>query len=67
MGFGFIWKKNLRNKIKKLEKENIDWVLEGINLFKIKDTENLKYVNGIGDGYRAACQDILKWIEKKER
>ena len=38
-----------------------------LSAFKVKDTENLKYVNGIGDGYRAACQDILKWIEKKER
>lgn len=65
--FRLIWVRRLRKKIEELEKENVDWVLEGINLFKVQDTENLKYVNGIGDGYRAACQDILKWIEKKEK
>lgn len=25
------------------------------------------YINGIDDGYYMACEDILKWIEKKEK
>lgn len=63
----FISARRLRKKVEELEKKNVDWVLEGINLFKINDVETLRYVNGIGDGYRAACEDILEWIEKKKK
>lgn len=65
--FRIIWVRSFRKKIEELEKKNVDWVLEGINFFKINDVETLRYVNGIGDGYKAACEDILEWIEKKEK
>ena len=39
------------------------------SISKIKDTIQMEgsidYLNGIDDGYYLACEDILKWIEKK--
>jgi hypothetical protein len=36
---------------------------------KIQDLtldEQVTYANGFDDGYYRACEDILKWIEKKK-
>lgn len=31
------------------------------------DENQTSYINGIDDGYYMACEDILKWMEKKEK
>ena len=30
------------------------------------ENDNVTYLNGFDDGYYRACEDILKWIEKKK-
>lgn len=66
MWFRFIWIKSFRKMIRKMERR-----CKEESISKIKDTIQMEgsidYLNGIDDGYYLACEDILKWIEKKEK
>lgn len=66
MLFRFIWVKSFRKNIRKMERKKRE---ENIN--KIKEAAGVEgsvdYLSGIDDGYYMACEDILKWIEKKEK
>ena len=66
MLFRFIWIKSFRKTIRKMERKKRE---ENIN--KIKEAAGVEgsvdYLSGIDDGYYMACEDILKWIEKKEK
>ena len=64
--FRFIWIKSFRKTVRKMERKKRE---ENIN--KIKEAAgaegSVDYLSGIDDGYYMACEDILKWIEKKEK
>jgi len=66
MLFRFIWIKSFRKNIRKMERKKRE---ENIN--KMKEAAGVEgsvdYLSGIDDGYYMACEDILKWIEKKEK
>lgn len=66
MWFRFIWIKSFRKTVRKMERKKRE---ENIN--KIKEAAGVEgsvdYLSGIDDGYYMACEDILKWIEKKEK
>lgn len=66
MLFRFIWIKSFRKTVRKMERKKRE---ENIN--KIKEAAGVEgsvdYLSGIDDGYYMACEDILKWIEKKEK
>ena len=66
MLFRFIWIKSFRKTVRKMERKKRE---ENIN--KIKEAAgaegSVDYLSGIDDGYYMACEDILKWIEKKEK
>lgn len=65
MLFRFIWIKSFRKTVRKMERKKRE---ENIN--KIKEAAGVEgsvdYLSGIDDGYYMACEDILKWIEKKK-
>lgn len=65
MLFRFIWIKSFRKTIRKMERKKRE---ENIN--KIKEAAGVEgsvdYLSGIDDGYYMACEDILKWIEKRK-
>ena len=66
MWFRFIWIKSFRKMVRKMERKNRE-----VNIKKIQETAavegSIDYLSGIDDGYYMACEDILKWIEKKEK
>lgn len=58
-----IWKKSFKKMIRKME-----YKMREDTIKKIQDLtldEQVTYANGFDDGYYRACEDILKWIEKK--
>lgn len=65
MWFRFIWIKSFRKIVRKMERKKRE---ENIN--KIKEAAGVEgsvdYLSGIDDGYYMACEDILKWIEKRK-
>lgn len=59
-----IWKKSFKKMIRKME-----YKMREDTIKKIQDLtldEQVTYANGFDDGYYRACEDILKWIEKKK-
>jgi len=65
MLFRFIWIKSFRKTVRKMERKKRE---ENIN--KMKEAAGVEgsvdYLSGIDDGYYMACEDILKWIEKRK-
>jgi hypothetical protein len=65
MWFRFIWIKSFRKIVRKMERnkreENIKKMQEAAGV-----EGSVDYLSGIDDGYYMACEDILKWIEKKK-
>ena len=65
MWFRFIWIKSFRKMIRKMERKNRE-----VNIKKIQETAavegSVDYLSGIDDGYYMACEDILKWIERRK-
>lgn len=60
-----IWKKSFKKMIRKME-----YKMREDTIKKIQDLtldEQVTYANGFDDGYYRACEDILKWIEKKRK
>ena len=66
MLFRFIWIKSFRKIVRKMERKNRE-----VNIKKIQEIAavegSVDYLSGVDDGYYMACEDILKWIEKKEK
>lgn len=66
MWFKFIWVKSFRIMIRKMERnkreENIKKMQEAAAV-----EGSVDYLSGVDDGYYMACEDILKWIEKKKK
>ena len=64
--FRFIWIKSFRKMVRGLERKKREE-----NIKKIQETAgaegSVDYLSGIDDGYYMACEDILKWIEKKRK
>ena len=62
--FRFIWIKSFRKMVRGLERKKREE-----NIKKIQEAAGVEgsvdYLSGIDDGYYMACEDILKWIEKK--
>lgn len=59
-----IWKKSFKKMIRKME-----YKMREDTIKKIQDLtldEQVTYANGFDDGYYRACEDILKWMEKKK-
>lgn len=65
MWFRFIWIKGFRKMVRGLERKKREETIE--NAVKAVNENQTSYINGIDDGYYMACEDILKWIEKKEK
>ena len=65
MWFRIIWIKSFRNKIRKMERKKREETIA--NAVKAVNENQTSYINGIDDGYYMACEDILKWIEKKKK
>lgn len=65
MLFRFIWIKSFRTMVRKMERKNRE-----NSIRKIQETAavegSVDYLSGVDDGYYMACEDILKWIEKKK-
>ena len=65
MWFRFIWIKSFRKIVRKMERnkreENIKRMQEAAAV-----EGSVDYLSGVDDGYYMACEDILKWIEKKK-
>ena len=63
--FRFIWIKSFRKMVRKMERnkreENIKRMQEAAAV-----EGSVDYLSGVDDGYYMACEDILKWIEKKK-
>ena len=63
--FRFIWIKSFRKMVRGLERKKREE-----NIKKIQEAAGVEgsvdYLSGIDDGYYMACEDILKWIEKKK-
>ena len=49
--------------VRGLERKKREETIE--NAVKAVSENQTSYSNGIDDGYYMACEDILKWIEKK--
>ena len=66
MLFRFIWIKSFRKTVRKMERnkreENIKKMQEAAAV-----EGSVDYLSGVDDGYYMACEDILEWIEKKEK
>ena len=64
--FRFIWIKSFRKMVRGLERKKREE-----NIKKIQEAAGVEgsvdYLSGIDDGYYMACEDILKWIEKKKK
>lgn len=64
--FRFIWIKNFRKTVRKMERnkreENIKRMQEAAAV-----EGSVDYLSGVDDGYYMACEDILEWIEKKKK
>lgn len=64
--FRFIWIKSFRKMVRGLERKKREE-----NIKKIQEAAGVEgsvdYLSGIDDGYYMACEDILKWIEKKRK
>lgn len=64
--FRFIWIKSFRKMVRKMERnkreENIKRMQEAAAV-----EGSVDYLSGVDDGYYMACEDILEWIEKKEK
>lgn len=59
-----IWKKSFKKMIRKME-----YKMREDTIKKIQDLtldEQVTYANGFDDGYYRACEEILKWMEKKK-
>ena len=59
-----IWKKSFKKMIRKME-----YKMREDTIKKIQDMvidEQVTYANGFDDGYYRACEEILKWVEKKK-
>ena len=63
--FKFIWIKSFRKMVRALERKKREETIE--NAVKAVNENQTSYINGIDDGYYMACEDILKWIEKKQK
>lgn len=63
--FKIIWIKSFHKKVRKMQRnkreETIKQAIAAVNEVQTS------YINGIDDGYYMACEDILKWIEKKKK
>lgn len=59
-----IWKKSFRRMIRKMQRVQREETIEKLKELAIED--QVAYLNGIDDGYYMACEDILKWIEKRK-
>lgn len=65
MLFRFIWIKSFRKIVRKMERKKREETIE--SAMNAADENQTSYINGIDDGYYMACEDILKWIEKKKK
>ena len=65
MLFRFIWIKSFRKTIRKMERKKREETI--VDAVKAVNESQTSYINGIDDGYYMACEDILKWIEKKKK
>lgn len=65
MLFRFIWIKSFRKMIREMQRRKREDTIEK-TMDKFFD-DAVSYLNGIDDGYYSACEDILEWIEKKEK
>lgn len=65
MWFRFIWIKSFRKMVRALERKKREETIA--NAVKAVNENQTSYINGIDDGYYMACEDILKWIKKKEK
>ena len=63
--FRFIWIKSFRKIVRSMERKKREETIE--SAMNAVDESQTSYINGIDDGYYMACEDILKWIEKKEK
>ena len=64
MWFRFIWIKSFRKTIRKMERKKREETI--VDAVKAVNESQTSYINGIDDGYYMACEDILKWIERKK-
>ncbi len=64
MWFRFIWIKSFRKTIRKMERKKREETIA--DAVKAINESQTSYINGIDDGYYMACEDILKWIERKK-
>lgn len=59
-----IWKKSFKKMIRKMEYKMREDTIKKIQDLTLE--EQVTYANGFDDGYFRACEDILKWMEKKK-
>lgn len=59
-----IWKKSFKKMIRKMEYKMREDTIKKIQDLAID--EQVTYANGFDDGYYRACEEILKWMEKKK-
>jgi len=64
--FRFIWIKSFRTMVRALERKKREENMKKMQEAAIAEG-SVDYLSGIDDGYYMACEDILKWIEKKEK
>lgn len=66
MWFRFIWLRSFRNMIRTMERRK-----RGENITKMMEAAGVEgsvdYLSGVDDGYFMACEEILEWIEKKDK
>lgn len=58
-----IWKKSFKKMIRKMEHKMREDTIKKVQGL---ENDNVAYLNSFDDGYYRACEDILKWIEKKK-